>query len=332
MTKIVMGLLAFVLGIGVVDSKVDLVDEHIKAEKKETIEANEALAEEEYVDNGAAYADYLSELAAVGPKEGEHIVPVQPEFKEVPLVTTIKESKPLGEQSESPKKEVQQKEKEIETETVGVVDHAPFGQLLKKHVNARGDVDYDGFKRDQDKLEAYIKTLSANPVSNKMSKNERLAYWINVYNAYTIKLILDNYPIKSIKDIENGKPWDKLFIKLGSTSYSLNDIENNIIRKRFTEPRIHFAVNCAAASCPPLLNDAYYPNTLINQLDERTRSFLKNTKYNTFSTNKIAISKIFEWYGVDFGDIKSYLSPYVDVNLKDAAVTYKVYDWSLNKQ
>ena len=145
--------------------------------------------------------------------------------------------------------------------------------LLKKHVNSKGNVNYAAFKKDEAALDAYLDQLQSNPVDRNMSKNERLAYWINVYNAFTIKLILDNYPLNSIKDLEGGKPWDKVFIKLGNTSYSLNMVENEVIRKRFTEPRIHFAVNCAAASCPPLLNDAFYPDRLTNQLAERTASF-----------------------------------------------------------
>lgn len=275
----------------------------------------------------SASLDKKDESPKKSDQAGKKIVNVEVNKNESPERPNVREAEneeTLGEQS------VSQNEEKIDE--IAVVDHAPFGQLLKKHVDSKGNVDYAGFKKDQAKLEAYIKTLQANPVTNSQSKNQRLSYWINVYNAFTIKLILDNYPVKSIKDIENGKPWDKLFITLGSTTYSLNDVENNVIRKKFTEPRIHFAVNCAATSCPPLLNDAFYPDKLLEQLDERTRSFLNNSSYNTFTTSKLKISKIFDWYGVDFGDIKSFLEPYAKVNIRNADIEYMEYDWRLNKQ
>ena len=288
-----------------------------------------------------AYADYLEVLSAPSPKEENDVTSVVLETRTSQNDTENKETRskvvePLDKpQGESPskidpaKEGIEVVEKPI---AIATVDHTEFGKLLQKHVDKNGNVNYKAFINDRAKLDAYIQKLSNNPVTKDQGKNERLAYYINVYNAHTIALILDNYPVSSIQDINGGKPWDKLVVKLGNTSYSLNDIENNIIRTRFAEPRIHFAVNCAAASCPPLLNDAYYPATLMSQLDERTRSFISNSSYNTITSSKLQVSKIFDWYGKDFKDVKSYLVPYTSVNISDLKLEFKEYDWSLNKQ
>jgi len=281
-----------------------------------------------------AYENYLKVLGQVGPKEGETIssVKIQPNTSsEKESQDKIQENLVVNPTPVKEKPSINSNEDDQDI-NIGAVDHKPFGVLLKKYVDARGNVNYKGLKNERAKLDAYIATLQSNPVSSNMSKNERLAYWINTYNAFTLQLILDNYPVSSIKDIAGGKPWDKLFITLGSTTYSLNIIENNIIRKRFSEPRIHFAVNCAAASCPPLLNDAYYPDRLMDQLDERTRSFISNTSYNTINSKEVEISKIFEWYGKDFGIVKSFLTPYISADISKKEIKFKEYDWSLNKQ
>ena len=113
------------------------------------------------------------------------------------------------------------------------VDHGPWDQLLRKNVTSAGKVNYQAIKSNQSSLDAYLKTLSDNPVKNEWSRNEKMAYWINAYNAYTIKLIVDNYPVKSITDLHGGKPWDHSWIKLASKTYTLNDIEHKILRPQF---------------------------------------------------------------------------------------------------
>lgn len=294
-------------------------------------------ASPENLESTAYYEDFLEELAVPSPKEegytskaleAEAIVPVDVIIDEVAV-----DAETEDELKEKDVVTVETKNEPVKEETnVAIVDHSAFGKLLKKYVDSKGNVNYKGFKNDIAALDAYLAQLSANPVQSSMSKNERLAYWINAYNAFTIKLILDNYPIKSITDLEGGKPWDKVFIKLGNTSYSLNMIENGIIRKRFTEPRIHFAVNCAAKSCPPLLNDAFYPNSLTDQLGKQTKSFLNDASYNTITSSKLQVSKIFEWYGEDFKDVKEYINSRVDADLKNVTLTFKEYDWTLNEQ
>lgn len=212
--------------------------------------------------------------------------------------------------------------------------HDQWNQLLQKYVNAKGNVNYAGLKSNKAALQSYLDLLAKNPPQNSWSSNEQLAYWINAYNAYTVKLIVDNYPINSIMDLHGGKPWDVKWIKLGDKTYSLNNIENDIIRPRFKEARIHFAVNCAAASCPPLLNQAFTATRLNSQLEKQTKSFINNTSYNQIKSGEVQISKIFEWYKSDFGSsLINYLNPYTEIDIKkNAKVKFKEYNWSLNKQ
>ncbi len=208
--------------------------------------------------------------------------------------------------------------------------HQIFDDLLKKHVSSSGKVNYAGFKQDQAKLTTYLKQLEAQPVESSWSKNKKLAYWINAYNANTISLIVDNYPVKSITDLEGGKPWDKKFINLDGKTLTLNNIENDIIRPTFKEPRIHFAVNCAAKSCPPLLNKAWTENNIQSELEKSTKAFINNAKYNTISSGSAMISKIFEWYAVDFGNLNDYLAKYNSEVNNATKISYNEYDWSLN--
>ncbi len=217
------------------------------------------------------------------------------------------------------------------TKSSSAPSHAAFSSLLKKHVDSRGDVDYAALKKDEAKLESYLQTLSNNAPAGDWSRNEKLAYWINAYNAATLDLILDNYPLQSITKLDGGKPWDVKRVKLGGKTYSLNQIENEIIRPRFNEPRIHFAVNCAAASCPPLRNEAFVASRLDEQLEEQTRKFLNNARYTKVEGNTLKVSKIFDWYGEDFADVQRFVGNYRDVP-SEAELEYLEYDWALNKQ
>jgi hypothetical protein len=212
-------------------------------------------------------------------------------------------------------------------------DHAAFNALLGKHVNSRGDVNYAAFKKDEAKLDAYIAELSENSPGNDWGRKESMAFWINAYNANTIKLILKKYPVKSITDLDGGKPWDVKWIKIGSKTYSLNNIEHDIIRPRYKDARIHFAVNCAAASCPPLPNKAFTAANLNSLLESRTRSFVRNSKYNTINDDAVKVSKIFDWYGEDFGDLREYLNKYAATEIPEGTeIGFAEYDWALNKQ
>ncbi|MEM9931117.1 MAG: DUF547 domain-containing protein [Bacteroidota bacterium] len=212
-------------------------------------------------------------------------------------------------------------------------DHANFNALLQQYVNSSGNVNYAGFKRDEAKLDAYLAELAQTPPTKEWSRNASMAYWINAYNAGTIKLILKNWPVKSIMDIHGGKPWDVKWIKLGQTIYSLNQIEHDIIRPRYQDARIHFAVNCAATSCPPLPNKAFTADNLNALLTSRTRAFIRSSAYNTITESEVKISKIFDWYGDDFGDLRSYLNKYLKTPIAASTkINFREYDWALNKQ
>lgn len=215
----------------------------------------------------------------------------------------------------------------------GHPDHTIWDALVKKYVSPTGKVNYNGFKSDKDKLQAYLSELAEHPVQAGWSRAEKMAYWINVYNAFTIKLITDNYPLKSITELHGGKPWDVQWIELGDKTYSLNQVENEILRPQFKDPRIHFAVNCAAKSCPPLLNRAWTGERLESDLEQQAKAFINHSKYNTLTNKKASVSKIFEWYSEDFGNLVDYLNRYAGTKLaKNAAVSFREYDWALNDQ
>ena len=221
------------------------------------------------------------------------------------------------------------------------IDHVIWDELTGDHVNKDGTVDYRGFISEKDKLEKYLSLLSTNaPDKEGWSTEAQLAYWINAYNAFTVKLIVDNYPLESIKDIKKGIPmvnsvWDIKFIEIGGESLDLNKIEHGILRKEFNEPRIHFAINCASVSCPSLRNEAYTAERLEKQLDEQTRMFLSDQSKNRLTSSHVEISKIFQWFGGDFtkdGTIIDFLNRYSDTRINaDARISYLEYDWNLNE-
>lgn len=223
------------------------------------------------------------------------------------------------------------------------ISHEIFDKLLKKHVSSTGFVDYGGFQKDQAELRKYLNLLSANAPTRSWSTNEKLAYYINLYNAFTIQLILDNADknLKSIKDIGDkikipfvNTPWDVKFINIGTKKYDLNNIEHGIIRKEFKEPRIHFALVCAAKSCPPLRNEAYIPSKLSSQLDDQAVDFINDKYKNEIGSTTAVISKLFSWYGGDFKDkmpVIDWINKYSKTKTsKNSTISYKDYNWELN--
>lgn len=220
------------------------------------------------------------------------------------------------------------------------VTHERWDSLVKQHVTPAGWVDYRGFQRDSNRLRAYLDLLSRHhPNEQFWSRDERLAYWINAYNAFTVKLIIDHYPVESIKDIKRGIPfvntvWDIKFIDIEERTYDLNNIEHGIIRPKFDEPRIHFALNCAAESCPKLRNEAYTAERLEAQLTDQAEYFLQETSKNVIRPHQLKLSKIFNWYKGDFtgnGTLIEYLDQYTEVDIQpDAGIEYLDYSWALN--
>jgi len=214
----------------------------------------------------------------------------------------------------------------------GEADHKNWDRLLHSFVDEKGNVNYQGFKKESEVLNRYLEQLGRDTVNENWSREKKLAYYINLYNAATVKLILDNYPLASITDI--NKPWDKAWIKYGGEFISLGEIEHKVLRK-MNEPRIHFAINCASHSCPKLLNEAYTEGKLDKQLDKASKDFVNDPSRNKISKNKVALSKIFKWYKKDFennGSLIVYLNQYLKSPINtDVKIEYLKYNWSLNE-
>lgn len=179
--------------------------------------------------------------------------------------------------------------------------HETLDSLLARHVS-NGLVDYEGLLGERSDLAQYLGQVAAvEPETyDRFTMDERLAFLINVYNAYTIELILDHYPVSSIQEIP--KAWDAFQWPLLSGSFSLNQIEHELIRREFNEPRIHLALVCAAKGCPPLIPNAYRHDLLEQQLASASRAYLSDRRRNRLDQNKatLYISKVFEWYAEDF--------------------------------
>ena len=217
------------------------------------------------------------------------------------------------------------------------VSHAKWDELLKKHVSAKGNVSYKGFKTDMAKLDEYLKLLTENQPKSTWTSNQKKAYWINAYNAYTVKLILINYPIKSIKDINKlfGGPWKMKFFDLGEAK-DLDHIEHQILRKDFNDPRIHFGIVCASYSCPRLSNKAFTGDNVDAELTALAKDFVNDPNRNKISENKVELSEIFKWFKDDFtkGGVTliDFLNKYSNVKISDKAkVSYLKYNWALNE-
>lgn len=222
-----------------------------------------------------------------------------------------------------------------------IVDHSLFAALLEKYVQ-NGEVNYKGFQAEEKKLDQYLDILTHTDTRH-LNRSEKFAFYINAYNAWTIKLILTGYPeIESIWDLGGrifDKPFQKEFITIDQQTVSLDYIEHTILRPTFKDPRVHFAVNCASKSCPPLLSKPYLGKTLDSQLDEVTRAFVNDSEKNYLRDKTLYLSKIFKWFSDDFGnDPASFILKYASENLKSGIdsqkslkVKYLDYDWSLNE-
>jgi hypothetical protein len=166
----------------------------------------------------------------------------------------------------------------------------------------------------------------------------RLAYWINLYNALTLELVLEHYPVGSIREIggPGGSPWKRDLVTVEGREVSLDEIENAILRVEFSEPRIHFALNCAARSCPPLRAEAFSAARLDEQLEEQTVRFLGDPRENGVDDEgRLHLSPVFEWYAADFenaaGSVAAWVRTYLDGAPEGAEIRYREYDWSLNE-
>jgi hypothetical protein len=221
-----------------------------------------------------------------------------------------------------------------------------YKNLLKKYLKSDGPqtlFHYEALNKSPKELERVL--LKFRSLKKKeyegFSREEKLAFLINTYNLFTIKLIIDNYPLKSIKDIGSifSGPWSKEIVSLFEEKFTLDNIEHDMIRKDFKEPRIHFAVNCASIGCPSLNKEPFLPKSLNDQLDFAAKNFLQNKKKNFYDSKKntLKLSKIFKWYGDDWKKMKG--SPYLsfvenfipEIKGKKPDIDFLDYDWSLNE-
>lgn len=241
-------------------------------------------------------------------------------------------------------------------------DHSQLNKLLNKHVvnlpdNHTTQVDYSAILADITLLNAYLDSTTkvSSGTFDSWSTEDQLAFLINVYNAWTVKLVLNNYPqIQSIKDIGNlfQSPWEKTFIPLFGKNISLDDIEHSLIRGsgRYPDPRIHFAVNCASVGCPALRDEAYIGTRLESQLEDQTHRFLSDRTRNRLEGNKLKVSAIFKWYQEDFekgwlgfhhltdifakyaDDLRLSPEQIIDLQSNNIDIDYLDYDWKLNRK
>jgi hypothetical protein len=226
-------------------------------------------------------------------------------------------------------------------------DHSKFDQALKTYVSDSGLVDYNGIAEDQ-AFDSYVKSLQSTD-SDSMSENEQLAFWINAYNAVTIDKVIKWKPKKSVRETFIPGVWTatKFFTTQEHTvagkRLSQDDIEHEILRKQFKDPRIHFAIICASSSCPPLPRFAYTGENVQLKLEEETRKYLNSLRGTRidYAENTLYLSKLFDWFAGDFesksGSVLNFLRPYIEEKSReflerDPKIAYIHYDWSLNAQ
>ena len=217
-------------------------------------------------------------------------------------------------------------------------------KLFKEFVGDDGMVDYHGISRTMESLNLYLSFIEkVSPITNPelfVTKDDKISYWINAYNALVLKTMLDFPMALGIRDIPliEGVFWRKRFV-VGDQRMSLNGIEHGILRRKYKDPRIHFAINCASISCPPLHNNIFRAESLDRMLDERARVFLNDPKYIRIDhgDRTIYISKIFRWFKKDFtnqhGTIQNYIYQFLynqDERVLDYKVRYLRYSWLLN--
>ena len=222
---------------------------------------------------------------------------------------------------------------------LAVPSHAAWTQLLARYDHT-GEVDYRGLKAHQAELDDYLRTLVTAKQLDQLPREDRLAFWINAYNAYTVRMVLDHYPLKSIRSIGllPGAAFRESFIPIGGEELSLNDIEGRL--RAMKEPRIHFALVCASKSCPALRGEAYTGPQLDAQLDQAARGFLADGRKNRLDKDGVALSSIFKWYRGDFesaaGSLEAFVIRYAPQGIGQALkqpgtrIGFLDYDWSLN--
>lgn len=213
-----------------------------------------------------------------------------------------------------------------------------FDALLKTYVTPDGRLDYKGLRKNKAVLDIYLNKLEGTVPKKNWSSKRAKAFWMNAYNAYTIKLIIDSYPLKKLTDIKiKGKSaWKIPFAKVGKKTYSLDYIEHRILRRWHDDPRIHVGINAGSVSGPRFPNYAFTEKNINSKLESLMKEFINDPKKNKISLTKLELSKIFEWYEEDFmanGTLVDYIIKYSNKKINDnATVSYLDYNWSLNEK
>lgn len=229
-----------------------------------------------------------------------------------------------------------------------MTDFTPWDHLLQTYVDDAGQVDYAGWQREaaQD-LDQWLVAIGSTHLE-ALDRETAIAFLINLYNALTIQQVLQRYPIQSIRPTILGIPnwlaflrfFTRPIYRLHGQCLSLNAIEHNILRRKFTEPRIHFALVCASLGCPLLRAGAYWPDQLTKQLEEDAYRFIHNpdkAHYNA-ANQTLYCSKIFKWYKADFLTVTDSITAYIngyrtDIDLPSSvAIAYLPYSWALNQR
>jgi Protein of unknown function, DUF547 len=231
-----------------------------------------------------------------------------------------------------------------------MIDFQLWDTLLRQYVDIHGRVNYLAWKTEQPQVLAnWLSSLKQSPLKSKINTLEKLALWINLYNAFTIARILELYPLESILPRIFGVPNWLAFLwffqrpvnDIFGQPYSLAQIENQILRKDLQEPRIHFAIVCASVGCPLLRSGAYFPEQVMQQLDEDAERFINNPQKVRYDSQSQTLycNKIFKWYRQDFLKVAPSLPEYIafywktDVTLtNETPISYLDYDWSLNQR
>ena len=226
-------------------------------------------------------------------------------------------------------------------------DHSKFDQVLKKYVDDKGLVDYNSIAKDKGFSE-YMQSLQTARVED-LSRDGQLAFWINAYNAVTIDKVIKTKPKKSVRETFVPGVWTgtKFFTSrkhiVAGKRLSQDDIEHEILRKQFQDPRIHFAIICASLGCPPLPRIAYTEENVQTRLEEETRQYLNSPRGTRLdrAENTLHVSKLFDWFGSDFinksGSVLAFMQPYLDEEVRaflerNPMISYLEYDWALNAQ
>jgi len=229
------------------------------------------------------------------------------------------------------------------------VAHDAWAAFLGKYLTGGADginrVRYAAVtKADEHALNGYINRLSGVTVT-ALTRDRQLAYWLNLYNALTVRVVLEHYPVESIRDIDispgwfNDGPWDKQLVTIEGKALSLNDIEHRILRPIWRDPRVHYALNCASLGCPNLRREPYVAERIDAQLDDQARNYVNHSRGVSVTGGRVVLSRIYDWYRADFGGsdssvldhIRGYADPGLEEELKgvDSIAGYR-YDWSLN--